>query len=111
MINENPRAGEFLRAEANGTLSRTLIIVASGQNLAAGTVLGKITGGNYAAYDNTEDDGTQTAVGILYEAVDATAAATPGVMIDMHAEVCEAALTGIDAAGKTDLAALGFKFR
>lgn len=112
MLTETPHAGEFLFAEANGTLSRERIVIASGEGvLKAGTVLGKLTGGKYAAYDNAASDGSQAAVGILYAGVDATSADADGVLIARHAEVVEAALTGLDAAGKTDLAALQIIFR
>ncbi|MDV7391653.1 head decoration protein, partial [Arthrospira platensis SPKY1] len=107
MLTETSHAGEFLYAEANGTLSRERIVIASGEGvLKTGTVLGKLAGGKYAAYDNAASDGSQAAVGILYAGVDATSADADGVLIARHAEVVEAALTGLDAAGKTDLAAL-----
>lgn len=113
MVNEAYRAGEFLHAEANGTLSRERIVIVSGAGvLNAGTVLGKITAsGKYKAYSDAASDGSQTAAGILYASVDATSADASGVMIARHAEVVQAALTGIDAAGKTDLAAVQIIFR
>ena len=44
------RDGAFLLSEAPGTLSRAAIVVAAGQNLAAGTVLGKrVRAGNAAS--------------------------------------------------------------
>lgn len=107
MITEDPRTGEFLLAEANGTLSREEVVIASGRSLVAGTVLGKLTsGGKYVAYNNALVDGSQTAVGILYESVDATSADAVGVMLARHAEVRSASLTGIDAAGIVELATL-----
>jgi len=112
MLTETSHAGEFILAEANGSLSREEIVISSGEGvLKAGTVLGKLASGEYAAYDNAASDGSQTAVGILYAGVDATSADAPAVMIARHAEVIEAALTGIDAAGKTDLAAVQIIFR
>jgi hypothetical protein len=78
-----------------------------------GTVLGKITAsGKYVAYDDDgTDDGRRTAAGILYAGVDATSADAAAVMIARHAEVVEAALTGIDAAGKVELATAQIIFR
>lgn len=112
MLNEPSHAGEFLYAEANGTLSRERIVIASGQGvLKAGTVMGKLTGGNYVAYNNAASNGSQVAVGILYDGVDATSATAQGVLIARHAEVVEAALTGLDTDGKADLAALQIIFR
>lgn len=79
------------------------VTIASGQGeLAAGTVLGKITAsGEYGAYDNTNNDGTETAKLILKETIDATSAA---VKCNAYVTGCfdKSALTGIDAAGLVD---------
>ena len=79
-------------------------IVASGEGvLAEGTILGKVTAsGKYAAYDNAASDGTQTAVGILSETVDATSADVSTHMY-VKGQFVEAELVGLDANGKTDL--------
>lgn len=110
MLNEQKRAGEFLIAEGNGSISREKVTIASGAGvLEPGTVLGKITvGGKYDVYDADVDpaDGTETAAAILYAGVDATSADVEAVVIARHAEVDETLLTGIDAGGKADLAAL-----
>lgn len=118
-LTETSRAGEFIIAEANGSISREAITVVSGQNLAAGTVVGKITAsGKYTAYDDDNSDGSQTAAGILYEAVDASSADMAGVIIARHAEVDTTLLVFAgtnDAsditAGKADLAALDIILR
>ena len=57
----NPGTGHFLKSEANGSLSREAIVIASGVGvLLAGTVLGKVTAtGKYKAYDNDASDGTE----------------------------------------------------
>lgn len=103
------RTGEFIISEASGTRSREEVTVVSGEGaLPAGQVLGVVTAsGKYAAYDNAASDGTQTAAAVLYAAVDATDADVPAVVIARDAEVAEAHLTGIDANGITDLAAVG----
>lgn len=112
ILTEKVRAGEFLMAEAEGTLSRDNITVSSGRSLAAGTVLGKVTAsGEYVAYSNAASDGSEIAAGILYADVDATAADAKGVIINCLAEVDESLLIGIDAPGKVDLAAKFIKFR
>lgn len=107
-LNESTRAGEFLIAEGNGSISREKVVVASGEGaLVPGTVLGKVTAsGKYAAYDNAAADGTETAAGILYAAVDATSADADAVVIVRHAEVDGSLLTGNDANGTADLAAI-----
>lgn len=108
---EARQTGEFLISEASGTRSREAVTVVSGAGaLAAGTVLGKITAsGKYAPYDDAVDpaDGTEAAAAVLYAPVDATSGDAPAVVIVRDAEVAEIHLTGIDAAGITDLAALG----
>jgi len=112
VLTEATHAGEFLLSEGNGRISRESVTVASGQNLVAGTVIGTITAsGKVAAYDNTAVDGTATATGILWDAVNATAADRPGAAIVRLAEVNGALLTGNDAAGTADLAALNIIVR
>jgi len=60
--------------------------------------------GKYKEYNPANTDGSQTAVAILYAAVDATAADTEGVVIARHAEVNAAELvwfSGADANQKS----------
>ncbi len=84
--------------------------------LPSGITLGKITAtGLYAPYLNTASDGTEVAVGFLFATVafDPLAPATAEIAAALywHGEVVESFLPtghGLDAAGKTDLAA---KFR
>jgi hypothetical protein len=73
--------------------SRDDITVISGQNLALGAVLGKITAsGKYTAYNTAGADGSQNAAGILTAAVNATAGDTAGVAIVRHAVISKEAL-------------------
>jgi hypothetical protein len=108
-LTEARRTGEFIISEANGTRSREeIVIAAAAAALTAGTVLGKITAsGKYVAYNNAAADGSEVAAGVLYTAVADSAADQPAVMICRDAEVAEIFLTGSDAGGKNDLAALG----
>lgn len=118
---EARRTGEFILSEGNGTFSREEVTILSGEVLAAGQVVGKITAsGKYVAYDNDVDpaDGSETAAGILYAAVDATGGDAKGVIIARNAEVAGTHLTwGADndagdiTAGKADLAAIGIIVR
>lgn len=116
ILTEGQHAGGFIISEASGTRSREEITVAAGQNLVAGQVLAKV-GDNYVAYDNDATTGN-TAVGILFAAVDATAGAAKGVAIVRDAEVAEQELEWGDdndtsdiAAGIADLRALGIVLR
>ena len=115
---ETRHAGEFLISEMNGYGSREEVTILSGQNLAAGSILGKITsGGKYKAYDNALSDGAQSAAGILYDAVDASGGDKIAAVIVRNAEVDGdvinwGAMTGGDiTAGVADLLTLGIIVR
>lgn len=115
-LTEGRHAGEFILSEANGNRSREEVTIVSGEDLAAGTVLGKITAsGKYAAYDNGASDGTQAAAGVLLDACDATAGDAQATMIARDAEVngeMLGFLTSADeSAAITDLLALGIVVR
>lgn len=109
---EARRTGEFIISESNGTRSRDAITLDAGASaLAAGTLLGKLASGKHVAYDNTGNDGRQTAVGILYDAAEDASTDQPGVAIVRDAEVAAGRLTGLDTAARADLAALGIIVR
>ena len=93
VLQEGRYAGEFVVSEGNGKISRETITVLSGQTLEAGAVLGKVTAsGKYKALDPAAVDGSEVAAGILYDAVDASAADAEGVAIVRLAEVNAAEL-------------------
>ena len=102
---EGRHAGEFVVAEGNGRISREAITVLAGQTLQPGAVLGKVTAsGKYKALDPAAVDGSEAAAGLLYAAVDASAADAEGVAIVRLAEVNAAELVwpdGITAGEKT----------
>lgn len=80
VLTEGTYAGEALISEANGDFSRDVVVIASGRSLSAGAVLGKITAsGKYVAYTVGASDGSENAVAILFDAVDATSADAEGV--------------------------------
>lgn len=56
------------------------------------------TGVTYKEYDPTNTDGSQVAVGVLFEAVDATLGALPGVMTARDAEIKADMLTWFSGA-------------
>ncbi|MDR5654244.1 head decoration protein [Ruixingdingia sedimenti] len=82
-LTEGRHAGGFLVWEAFRDYSRDTVTLASGAgNLAPGTVLGKITtGGKFTQLAPAATNGSQTAAGILWGAVDATDADAPGVVV------------------------------
>lgn len=112
-LNEGKHTAEFLLSEGEGSISREQVTIAAAAGaLAAGTVLGKITAsGKYAAYNNGASDGTQVAAGVLYAAAPDLATDQKAVAIVRMAEVLGAELTGNDAAGTADLAALSIIVR
>lgn len=99
VLSEGKHDGGFLVSEGNHTISREEILIAGGQNLQAGAVLGKITAsGKYKAYDNAASDGSQTVAGILFGAVDASdVAEARGTAIVRNAEVNAAELVWLDS--------------
>jgi len=112
-ITQGVNRAEFLLSEANGERSRaagTLAITAAA--LPAGQILGIVTlSGEYAPYDDEADDGTETAAAVLLNPAPVSAAAQPVALIVRDAEVAEALLTGLDAAGEADLLTLGIVCR
>jgi hypothetical protein len=82
--------GQFLKYEAPQGYSRDDVTVASGQNIAVGQVVGRITAsGKIGAFDPAATDGRQNAVGISLTAVDATSGDKPGVIVARHAIVVD----------------------
>ncbi|MCX8016473.1 MAG: head decoration protein [Rhodocyclaceae bacterium] len=84
----NATEGQFIKYEAPQNYSRDDVTVASGQNLVAGQVVGRITAsGKIAAFNPGASDGTQNAIGIMAANVNAAAGDAPGVIIARHAIV------------------------
>ena len=82
-LTEGKHAGGFLVWEVLRDFTRETVTIASGAGkLAPGTVLGKITtGGKYTVLTPGATTGSQNAAGLLWDAVDATDADAPGVVI------------------------------
>jgi hypothetical protein len=82
-LTEGRHAGGFLIWEVLRDYTRDTVTLASGAGkLEPGTVLGKITtGGKYTRLTPGASNGSQTAAGILWGAVDAVDADAPGVII------------------------------
>lgn len=112
-LTETRHAGGFILSEQDGHQSRDNVTLVSGQNLVAGTVLGKITsGGKYKVYDNQASDGSEVAAGILYAGTDASGGDTACCIVSRGAEVIADELVWPDGsptditAGIADLLAL-----
>ena len=82
-LTEGKHTGGFLVCEVLRDFTRETVTLASGAGkLEPGTVLGKITtGGKYTVLTPAASNGSQNAAGILWDAVDATDADAPGVVI------------------------------
>ena len=80
-----PTLGDLLKYELNGNYSRETVTLKVGTNYALGAVLGRITAsGKYRlspAAQVVDDEGAETAVAVLIEAVDATSADKPGLVV------------------------------
>ncbi|MBF0309818.1 MAG: head decoration protein [Magnetococcales bacterium] len=93
VISEGSNLGDLLKYEAPSFYSRDTVTVASGQNLVLGAVVGiKTADGKVHTLDPAATDGTETAAGVLLQAVNATSADVDAVMVTRHALVADVAL-------------------
>ena len=104
-ITEQNNLGDLLKYEAPNRYSRDVATIAAGQNLPLGTVLGRnASDGKHYAIDPAATDGTEDAIGVLANAIDATNAdRSDAILIARHAIVARGALvwpTGISTAHK-----------
>lgn len=106
---------EFLLSEGNGQISREQVTVAQGTAaIVAGTVMGKITAsGKYIAYVDGAVDGSGVAAGILLTNLPAQTGSADhkATIIARSAEAIATLVTGEDASGIAELAALGIILR
>lgn len=105
VINEPNNLSDLVKYE-EGCLnySRNSETVAAGQNLGLGTVVGRKTAdGKLYAFDPAATDGTEAAIGVLIETVDATLIDKTGLIVARHAIITDRAVvwpTGITNAQK-----------
>jgi hypothetical protein len=120
VFTEGINLGDLLKYEAPNLYSRDQVTVAAGQVLALGAVVGVITANSKVkAVDPSATDGSQTAAGVLIQAVDANLAdRDDGLIVARHVIVADHALvwpTGITVAEKksasAQLKALGILVR
>src|SRR5512145_2971506 len=100
-LTKAPTLGDLLKYELNGNYSRETITLKSGTNYALGSVLGKITAsGKYRLSPAAEvvgDEGAETAVAVLIEAVDATAGDKIGLVVARGPVILSKAALAFDA--------------
>ncbi len=93
VISESAYLADLVKFEEDHHYSRKLETVAAGQNLGLGAVVGRnTTDGKIYALNPAAADGTQTAVGVLIESVDATLLDKGGLILARHAIVADKAL-------------------
>lgn len=119
-VSQPKNLGDLLKYEAPNLYSRDQDTVAAAQNLPLGTVVGRETAtAKLKALDPVATDGTETAVGVLGNDVDATLIdREDAILIARHAIVARGALvwpTGISSVQKAaairQLGALGVLVR
>lgn len=102
-----PTLGDLLKYELNGNYSRETVTLKAGTNYALGSVLGKITAsGKYRlspAAQVAGDEGAETAVAVLVEAVDASSGDKTGLVVARGPAIVSKAALIFDAS--VDLAA------
>jgi hypothetical protein len=85
VLTKDPTLGDLLKYELNGTYSREVVTLKGGTNYPLGAVLGKITASGIFRFSPaatvTGDEGAETAVAVLIEAVDATAGDRSGLVV------------------------------
>ena len=94
VLHEQAHLSDLLKYEAPNLYSRDEVVVAAGQSLALGAVVGRVTATHeIVALDPTANDGRETIAGVLIEAV--VTAATErkrSVIVSRHALVFGGAL-------------------
>jgi hypothetical protein len=96
-----PTLGDLLKYELNANYCRESVTLKAGTNYPIGSVLGKITAsGKYRLSPATQvvgDEGAETAVAVLIEPVDASAADKTGVVVARGPIIVSKAALAFDA--------------
>ena len=97
--------GDLLKYEAPNLYSRDPVIVAQGEVLPLGAIVGRVaSSGKVKALDPSATDGSEEVAGVVIQACDATAGERSTLMLARHAIVYEGALVfrpGLTAAEKS----------
>lgn len=101
-----PTLGDLLKYELNGNYTRETVTLKAGTNYALGSVLGKITATTKyrlsPAAQIVGDEGAETAIAVLLEAVDATAADKTGLIVARGPVIVSKAALTFDASVDDD---------
>lgn len=84
VLTAKPTLGDLLKFELNASYTRETVTLKAGTSYPLGSVLGRITAsGEYClspAAEMVGDEGAETAIAVLLDAVDATDGATTGLI-------------------------------
>jgi hypothetical protein len=101
VLTKDPTLGDLLKYELNGNYTREVVTLKGGTAYPLGAVLGRITASGIhrlsPAATVTGDEGAETAVAMLIEAVDATSGAATGVVGAVPGSTSEAGPAALDA--------------
>src|SRR5512134_2961328 len=101
VLTQEPTLGDLLKYELNANYCRETVTLKSGTDYALGSVLGRITAsGKYRLSPAAEvvgDEGAETAVAVLIETVDATAADATGLVVARGPAIVSKAALVFDA--------------
>ena len=101
VLTQAPTLGDLLKFELNGSYCRETVTLKAGTSYPLGAVLGKITAsGKYRLSPNatvTGDEGAETAVAVLLEAVDATVSDQIGLIAARGPVILSKAALAFDA--------------
>lgn len=92
-LTQGKTPGDWLLYEGDAHYSRDVETI-TGDKYESGTPMGRVTATKkLVACDKTASDGSETAVGVLLNDVDASTADQPGIVIARHAQVRRFGLT------------------
>jgi hypothetical protein len=101
VLTQTPTLGDLLKFELNGSYCRETVTLKAGTSYPLGAVLGRITAsGKCRLSPNatvTGDEGAETAIAVLLEAVDATAADQTGLIAARGPVILSKAALAFDA--------------
>ena len=100
-LTKAPTLGDLLKYELNGNFTREAITLKSGTNYPLGAVLGKITASSKYRFSPAAqvggDEGAESAVAVLIEAVDATGGDKVGLVVARGPAIVSKAALVFDA--------------
>ena len=101
-----PTLGDLIKFELNGNYSRETVTLKAGTNYALGSVLGKVTATEKyrlsPAAQVVGDEGAETAIAVLMEAVDATGADKTALVVARGPAIVSKAALVYDASVDDD---------